>query len=91
MKLRLDRVLRFDLGAIPEAEALAVGGKVPDFTALEKWWVGWWWWCGGGEVPDFAALKKWWVGSVCVCGEEKGRGSGRGDGVHALLPSSGLV
>jgi hypothetical protein len=49
MKLRLDRVLRIDLGAVPEAEALAVGGKVPEFKVSPKWTApypkyspGWW-------------------------------------------------
>lgn len=49
MKLRLDRVLRIDLGAVPEAEALAVGGEVPEFKKPAKWTApyspyapGWW-------------------------------------------------
>eukprot|EP00983_Pelagomonas_calceolata_P063016 1147544-Pelagomonas_calceolata.AAC.2 len=49
MKLRLDRVLRFDLGPIADSEALAVGGKVPEFKKPEKWTApypgytpGWW-------------------------------------------------
>jgi len=49
MKLRLDRCLRFDLGSIPDSEALAVGGKVPEFQKPEKWTApypgytpGWW-------------------------------------------------
>eukprot|EP00195_Chlamydomonas_chlamydogama_P005944 CAMPEP_0202906886 /NCGR_PEP_ID=MMETSP1392-20130828/40604_1 /ASSEMBLY_ACC=CAM_ASM_000868 /TAXON_ID=225041 /ORGANISM="Chlamydomonas chlamydogama, Strain SAG 11-48b" /LENGTH=222 /DNA_ID=CAMNT_0049595567 /DNA_START=101 /DNA_END=770 /DNA_ORIENTATION=+ len=39
MKLRLDRCLRVDLGAIPDSEALAMGGQVPEFTKpmAEKW------------------------------------------------------
>lgn len=49
MKLRLDRVMRCDLGAISAEEALAVGGKVPEFPAPAKWTApysrytpGWW-------------------------------------------------
>lgn len=49
MKLRLDRVLRIDLGAMPEAEALAVGSAVPEFQKPAKWTApyspyspGWW-------------------------------------------------
>ncbi len=49
MKLRLDRVLRINLGAVPQEEALAVGGKVPEFKRPAKWTApyspyssGWW-------------------------------------------------
>ncbi len=49
MKLRLDRVLRIDLGAVPEAEASAAGGKVPDYGSMPNWTApyaqyapGWW-------------------------------------------------
>lgn len=49
MKLRLDRVLRIDLGAVPASEALAKGGKVPEFSQAPKWTApypkyspGWW-------------------------------------------------
>lgn len=49
MKLRLDRVLRIDLGAIPDAEALAVGGQIGDLPKPDKWTApysryapGWW-------------------------------------------------
>ena len=49
MKLRLDRVLRIDLGAIAQEEALAAGGKVPEFKKPAKWTApytpytqGWW-------------------------------------------------
>lgn len=49
MKLRLDRVMRFDLVDMTEAEALAVGGKVPEFKPPAKWTApyppyssGWW-------------------------------------------------
>ncbi|GAX86126.1 hypothetical protein CEUSTIGMA_g13539.t1 [Chlamydomonas eustigma] len=49
MKLRLDRVLRINLGAVSEEEALAIGGKVPEFRRPEKWTApyspytpGWW-------------------------------------------------
>ena len=50
MKLRLDRVLRIDLGAVEATEALAVGGEVPEsFKKPEKWTApytpysdGWW-------------------------------------------------
>jgi hypothetical protein len=49
MKLRLDRVLRINLGAISEDEALAIGGMVPEFKRPEKWTApyspytpGWW-------------------------------------------------
>ncbi len=49
MKLRLDRVLRFDLGDMPAQEALAVGGTLPEFKPSGKWTApyarytpGWW-------------------------------------------------
>jgi hypothetical protein len=49
MKLRLDRVLRIDLGQKPDSEVLAVGGKVPEFKTSPKWTApyspytpGWW-------------------------------------------------
>ncbi|MEW5298422.1 MAG: hypothetical protein WDW36_001546 [Sanguina aurantia] len=50
MKLRLDRVLRVDLGDMPEAEALKAAGTIPEtFTASTKWTApygpyapGWW-------------------------------------------------
>jgi hypothetical protein len=49
MKLRLDRVLRYDLGALPDSEVLAVGGEVPKFSVSPNWTApypayspGWW-------------------------------------------------
>lgn len=49
MKLRLDRVLRFDLGAVADSEVLAVGGQLPQYKGPEKWTApyprysaGWW-------------------------------------------------
>lgn len=49
MKLRLDRVLRIDLGAVEAGDALAVGGEVVSFKKPEKWTApypayseGWW-------------------------------------------------
>lgn len=49
MKLRLDRVLRINLGAVSQEEALAVGGEIPEFKQPEKWTApyppyskGWW-------------------------------------------------
>ncbi len=49
MKLRLDRVLRVNMGAISKEEALAVGGKVPDFKKPEKW-----------TAPYSPYSKDWW-------------------------------
>ncbi len=49
MKVRLDRVLRIDLGPIPASEALAVGGKVPDFGPFPKW-----------EAPFAPYAPGWW-------------------------------
>lgn len=49
MKLRLDRVLRIDLGPISAEEALAVGGEVPQFKAPEKW-----------TAPYSAYSSGWW-------------------------------
>lgn len=49
MKLRLDRVLRFDLGALPAEQALAAGAPLPEFPKPAKWTApypmytpGWW-------------------------------------------------
>jgi hypothetical protein len=49
MKLRLDRVLKVDLSGMSTEEALAVGGKVPEFKQPENWTApyarytpGWW-------------------------------------------------
>lgn len=49
MKLRLDQVLRFDLGAVASDEVLNVGGEVPEFEKPSKWTApypkyasGWW-------------------------------------------------
>ncbi|KAL6762336.1 hypothetical protein V8C86DRAFT_1784739, partial [Haematococcus lacustris] len=49
MKLRLDRVVRIDLGSAEQAEVLAVGGTVPEMKGPEKWTApypryapGWW-------------------------------------------------
>ncbi len=49
MKLRLDRVLKIELGPVSRDEALAVGGVVPQYPKPEKWTApyspyspGWW-------------------------------------------------
>lgn len=49
MKVRLDRVLRFDLGQMSDKEVLAMGGDVPDYKPPAKWTApyapytpGWW-------------------------------------------------
>ena len=36
MKLRLDRVLKVELGQIPKAEALSSTGNLPDYETLDK-------------------------------------------------------
>ncbi len=36
MKLRLDRVLKLDLGAVTPEEVLAAGAPVPDFPPLDR-------------------------------------------------------
>lgn len=52
MKLRLDRVLKFDLGAIPESEALAAGGAIPDYTKVGKKW--------DATIPYSRYASGWW-------------------------------
>lgn len=49
MKLRLDRVLMFDLSAVPQAEVLQAGEPVPRYPPPAKWTApyapyaaGWW-------------------------------------------------
>ena len=51
MKLRLDRVLKLELGELPPEDVLVSGGPVPDFPPLDmsKWTApyspykpGWW-------------------------------------------------
>lgn len=49
MKLRLDRVLVCDLGPVSKEEALAVGGKVPEFGEYSKW-----------TAPYVPYAKGWW-------------------------------
>ena len=36
MKLRLDRVLKAELGDMPKAEALKSTGELPDYDTLDK-------------------------------------------------------
>ena len=49
MKVRLDRVLRIDLGDMPTSEVLKAGGKVAEFKKPEKW-----------TAPYAPYSKGWW-------------------------------
>lgn len=49
MKLRLDRVLKFDLAGMTAAEALSAGEALPEFKKPEKW-----------TAPYAMYSPKWW-------------------------------
>ncbi|WIA27997.1 hypothetical protein OEZ86_010585 [Tetradesmus obliquus] len=49
MKLRLDRVLKFDLAGMAAAEALSAGEALPEFKKPEKW-----------TAPYAMYSPKWW-------------------------------
>eukprot|EP00798_Chlamydomonas_sp_ICE-L_P003382 gene3382-13420_t len=49
MKLRLDRVLKIDLGDMERSEVLTAGGTVADPPAPEKW-----------TAPYSPYSKGWW-------------------------------
>jgi hypothetical protein len=53
MKLRLDRVLKVDVGSLTPAEALKSGAPVPDFAPLDRGADGW-------TAPYSPYKPGWW-------------------------------
>lgn len=67
MKVRLDRVIRFDLGALPQKEALKSAAPMPTFVPPQKWTApygryayGWWTpFLPGNESMKVFGNEKW--------------------------------